>query len=364
MPHPPSAKPTSIAPGLGDDPTPSVIPGSAASACASHRPAASALPPRPARRHARVARLRGCRHRPVGRRPRAGVSLLAANATTTGIVAAVRNGRRRGVCRLRAPLEAAHAERQPGLLPEPDPALVPRSTRRCHHRTGRAGLVRVTPRDARRRRPLRPDTLREPPRGHDPRLPTRGPQSLPGHPALPRRGRERVLAPMNSAARRRARPSCRGPATRRRRNSTHPPHRVPQERDPEPRVAVLPGRQALPARQQDGPRTVWLSAPARAILAALPRTARRVIPGRRGQGFNLQPDWASVRTAAGLDDVRLHDCRHTYASIAMLQGESLRIIGNLLGHRQPATTLKYVHLGEHHAKTAVESIADVLGGGD
>ena len=89
-----------------------------------------------------------------------------------------------------------------------------------------------------------------------------------------------------------------------------------------------------------GPRTVWLSTPARTVLDALPRTGRMVFPAKRGQSLILQHDWEAIRKVAGLDDVRLHDCRHTYASIAMLHGESIRVIGQLLGHRQPATTLK------------------------
>ena len=112
-----------------------------------------------------------------------------------------------------------------------------------------------------------------------------------------------------------------------------------------------------------GPRTVWLSTPARTVLDALPRTGRMVFPARRGQSLILQHDWEAIRNVAGLDDVRLHDCRHTYASIAMLHGESIRVIGELLGHRQPATTLKYAHLADANARAAVESVAGVLAGG-
>ena len=111
-----------------------------------------------------------------------------------------------------------------------------------------------------------------------------------------------------------------------------------------------------------GPRTVWLSAPARALLDALPRTRQRVFSSPRQGRLALQRDWATVRAAAGLDDVRLHDCRHTYASVAMLHGTSIRVIGQLLGHRQPATTLKYVHLADADARAAVESVAGVLAG--
>ncbi|MCY3856959.1 MAG: tyrosine-type recombinase/integrase [Rhodospirillales bacterium] len=112
-----------------------------------------------------------------------------------------------------------------------------------------------------------------------------------------------------------------------------------------------------------GPRTVWLSAPARELLDLLPRTGRRVFPGPRGGRRTFDPDWRVVRSVAGLHDVRLHDCRHTYASIAMQQGESIRTIGLLLGHRLPATTLKYVHLADDMAGEAVERVAPILGSG-
>ncbi len=112
-----------------------------------------------------------------------------------------------------------------------------------------------------------------------------------------------------------------------------------------------------------GPRTIWLSAPARAVLDALPRIRREVFPGSRARRLKLDHHWQAIRNAAGLGDVRLHDCRHTYASIAMLNGESVRAIGELLGHRQPATALKYIHLADANAHAAVEAVAGILSGG-
>ena len=62
--------------------------------------------------------------------------------------------------------------------------------------------------------------------------------------------------------------------------------------------------------------------------------------------------------------MRLHDLRHSYASVAMLTGETVPTIGRLLGHHQPATTLKYVHLSDDTARQAAETVGHVLGGGD
>ena len=72
--------------------------------------------------------------------------------------------------------------------------------------------------------------------------------------------------------------------------------------------------------------------------------------------------WRTVRTAAGLPDVRLHDLRHSYASFALRQGEAVSTIGRLLGHRDPATTLKYTHFADGMVRDAVEAVGAVLEG--
>ena len=113
-----------------------------------------------------------------------------------------------------------------------------------------------------------------------------------------------------------------------------------------------------------GPRTVWLSGPARRVLDALPRKGRWVFQAKRSRGHLTKIDrlWFVVRAEAGLTDVRLHDLRHSYASVAMLRGEPLPVIGALLGHADPGTTLKYLHLSDATAQEAVQTMAAVLNG--
>ena len=115
-----------------------------------------------------------------------------------------------------------------------------------------------------------------------------------------------------------------------------------------------------------GPRTVWLSSPARAILDCLPRTTVWVFPSPITSGFlsaeALRLVWCRVRAEAGLHDVRLHDLRHTHASMALAQGETVLTIGRLLGHRNPATTLKYTHLSDAMVREAVETVGAALEG--
>ena len=113
-----------------------------------------------------------------------------------------------------------------------------------------------------------------------------------------------------------------------------------------------------------GPRTVWLSSAARRVLDGLPRTKGHVFPAATGSGpmstETLYGPWRRLRAAAGLGGLRLHDLRHTYASFALRRGETVVMIGRLLGHRDPDTTLRYTHFGERLLLDAVETVAKVL----
>ena len=108
-----------------------------------------------------------------------------------------------------------------------------------------------------------------------------------------------------------------------------------------------------------GPRTVWLSQPARDLLDGLERTGQWVFPAARGRGPRnkgwLEGFWDEARAEAGLRGVRLHDLRHTHASIALRQGETVLTIARLLGHQNPETTLKYTHLVDKMVMDAAEN---------
>ncbi len=113
-----------------------------------------------------------------------------------------------------------------------------------------------------------------------------------------------------------------------------------------------------------GPRMVWLSSPARQVLNRLPRLDRWVFPAPRRPGpmrsDALHRCWRTICQMADLRDVRLHDLRHSYASIALEQGETIPTIGRLLGHRDPATTLRYTHFADASAHEAVEAVGKAL----
>lgn len=110
-----------------------------------------------------------------------------------------------------------------------------------------------------------------------------------------------------------------------------------------------------------GKKNIRLSAPAIEILAELPRQAANpyVICGAKAGAHlvNLQKPWRRIRKAAGLHDVRLHDLRHSFASIAVSDGASLPVIGALLGHTQPSTTARYAHLSDD----PLRKVSDLVG---
>lgn len=120
------------------------------------------------------------------------------------------------------------------------------------------------------------------------------------------------------------------------------------------------------ADSKTGPRTVWLSSAARRILDGLPHSGPWVFPACRGPGHLsmdvLHSFWCKVRADAGIEGVRCHDLRHSYASVALAHGETVLTIGKLLGHNDPATTLKYTHLADATVHEAAEALVAVLGG--
>lgn len=113
-----------------------------------------------------------------------------------------------------------------------------------------------------------------------------------------------------------------------------------------------------------GRRIIYLNAPALEILASRRGDAQSewVLAGaRRGQPLvNLRKPWYRLRAMAKLEDVRIHDLRHTFASVGAAGGLSLPLLGALLGHTQPATTARYAHLGAEPARVANDQVGERL----
>ena len=122
-----------------------------------------------------------------------------------------------------------------------------------------------------------------------------------------------------------------------------------------------------------GPRMVVLTPPALRVLREMPRVPRSPwvfagnAPGRPLS--DISKPWLRVRALAGVEDVKVHDLRHSYASRALALGESLSTIGRLLGHGDAGSTARYAHLRQDAEKAAVARVgasieADILRAGD
>ena len=127
---------------------------------------------------------------------------------------------------------------------------------------------------------------------------------------------------------------------------------------------VLDTRELRLRDAKTGARIVPLSPSAVKVLASLPRTGEQewVIPGR-GTGIHMQKvgnAWRLLRARADLPDVRLHDLRHSFASRALALGESLPMIGKLLGHRRIESTVRYAHLARASVHEAAERVANSI----
>jgi integrase len=110
-----------------------------------------------------------------------------------------------------------------------------------------------------------------------------------------------------------------------------------------------------------GAKVVHLGEPAIAVLRGIGRQKDNpwVIAGRKPGSHltDLQHPWRRIRERAGLNDVRIHDLRHSFASGGLLVGEGLPMIGKLLGHTQVQTTARYAHLANDPVKSAANRIA-------
>lgn len=107
-----------------------------------------------------------------------------------------------------------------------------------------------------------------------------------------------------------------------------------------------------------------ISEPAVALLRQLDQGTEYVFPARTTTGHRvaLNKTWIRLQAATGLQDVKMHDLRHTYASVLASAGLSLPIIGALLGHSQPQTTARYAHLMDDTLRAATEKAGAILSG--
>ena len=111
-----------------------------------------------------------------------------------------------------------------------------------------------------------------------------------------------------------------------------------------------------------GRKKVLIAGQAVAILAGLERSGDFVIAGKEPDRprADLNRPWKRITQHAGLDGLRLHDLRHSYASVGAASGMGLLALGKLLGHSSPSTTQRYAHLADDPLRRASEHIANVI----
>ena len=131
------------------------------------------------------------------------------------------------------------------------------------------------------------------------------------------------------------------------------------------RRSEVQGDMLVLADSKTGPRTVPLNSQARAILDRQPRGDSGFVfpspldPSRpRSDHLGL---WYRVRREAGIEDVRLHDLRHTHASHAVMNGVPVPVVSRLLGHSNTRMTLRYAHLGDRDIEAAAERVGRAIG---
>jgi integrase len=125
---------------------------------------------------------------------------------------------------------------------------------------------------------------------------------------------------------------------------------------------VEPGRLRL-ADSKTGPKTIYLNMQAEAVFNAVSRRdgCDYVFPNAWGKRpLNIEPTWRLLRREAALPDVRLHDLRHSFASVGVASGFGLPMIARLLGHAELDTTARYAHLADQSVSEAAERVSSGL----
>jgi integrase len=122
----------------------------------------------------------------------------------------------------------------------------------------------------------------------------------------------------------------------------------------------------VPISKTGRPRVIALNGQAIALLRSIPRQGNNPyifpspITGRPCPSLHFP--WTRIKQRAILDDLRLHDLRHSFASFLVNEGVSLYVVQGLLGHTQPRTTQRYAHLAQDTLNNAAEIVANVING--
>ena len=121
----------------------------------------------------------------------------------------------------------------------------------------------------------------------------------------------------------------------------------------------------VPISKSGKPRHIALSDAAVALLKEVPRQPDIpwvfFNPRTKNHPISFFTAWNRIRSNAGIPDVRLHDLRHSYASMLVRAGRSLYEVQKLLGHYDPKVTMRYAHLSPRALVDAANVVANVIG---
>jgi len=120
----------------------------------------------------------------------------------------------------------------------------------------------------------------------------------------------------------------------------------------------------VPISKSNRPRYITLSPAAVSLIRSLPRLpgCPWLFPGRSPDKplSDIYHFWNRLRSSLGLEDVRIHDLRHTFASILVNEGHSLYAVQRLLGHADPRTSMRYAHLSQAVLFAAAHQVSRYL----
>lgn len=121
----------------------------------------------------------------------------------------------------------------------------------------------------------------------------------------------------------------------------------------------LDGKRLALLDSKSGPKAIWLGKPVRDLLASLPRHGVGIFAGDNPKSLEaeLRFLWKDVRKSLRRPTLRIHDLRHSFASVAVNRGLDLRVIGELLGHSDIETTAGYAHLDGSTLTKAAETLS-------
>ncbi len=127
---------------------------------------------------------------------------------------------------------------------------------------------------------------------------------------------------------------------------------------------LIAGPRAVLEDSKSGPRTIWLNAPARQILDARRDVSASpyVFPSPRIDGplKAMDAPWRAILKEAALSGLRVHDLRHHFASVAVSNGIDIRLVGQLLGHRDIDSTLGYAHLATGALTKSASRVSSII----